>query len=243
MRPRATASRAVTALAETSTMRAAPAASTWLSVRFSADAVPLEEVAEEERGRALPRRRLRARRRPGRRARWRRRGPPRPPSPRWARARPPAGRLPTRTRAGRWFWRPERLLIGVQRARPRPAGRDTTRAPCMRSSAARTKTSNVTWAETGLPGRPNTSLSPRRPKTSGAPGLIATFVKSSPTSKRASTSSTRSKAPSDTPPEMTSTSDAKPCAHGLRDAVRLVGHHAQRPRRPPPPTRACATTA
>ena len=31
----------------------------------------------------------------------------------------------------------------------------------------------MTCAETGLPGSPKTSVSPRRPNTSGAPGLIA----------------------------------------------------------------------
>ncbi len=95
-------------------------------------------------------------------------------------------------------------------ARPRPSAARPTRAPCMRRRAGRTKRSKVTCAETGLPGSPKTSLSPRRPKTRGAPGLIATRVKSRPTSKRASTGSTRSKAPSETPPERTSTSEAKP---------------------------------
>src|SRR6266702_4344040 len=110
-----------------------------------------------------------------------------PAGPRFARGgratRRPASK---RTRAGTWALRPERFLSGSSSSTS-IAGRETVFAPCMRSRAARTNRSKVTWAETGLPGRPKTSLSPRRPKTRGAPGLIATLVKSRPTSKRAST--------------------------------------------------------
>src|SRR5262245_44836596 len=61
MRPSATASRTVVSLSETSTMRAAPAASRWVRRgRRSGGAVTLEEVAEEDRGGALAGFRLRA---------------------------------------------------------------------------------------------------------------------------------------------------------------------------------------
>src|SRR5260221_2976990 len=66
MRPRATASRAVTSLADTSTMSACPSRSRWLRARardagpegrarsaFEGRAIPLEEVAEEDRRRSL----------------------------------------------------------------------------------------------------------------------------------------------------------------------------------------------
>ena len=57
-----------------------------------------------------------------------------------------------------------------------------------------------------------------------------------PTSKRASTSSTRSKAPAETPPEITSTSAPKPCAHGLRDPLAVVGDDGRAEAPPPPPS-------
>src|SRR5688572_16810626 len=61
MRPRATASRAVTGLAETSTIRAAPCASRWDSVGWRGvgpdlrGAVALQEAAQQQCGRPLPR--------------------------------------------------------------------------------------------------------------------------------------------------------------------------------------------
>ena len=147
----------------------------------SVGAVALEEVAEQERRRALARlprssrlglehdQRVRARVRdhvaPSP-ASGSARATRRPPSKRHAR-----GKVRLAARA---------VAHGVEQLDLDAAAARRTRAPCMRSSAARTKTSKVTWAETGLPGRPKTSLSPRRPNTSGAPGLIATLVNSEP---------------------------------------------------------------
>ena len=58
------------------------------------------------------------------------------------------------------------------------AGKETSVAPCQRSSAGRTSNRKVTSAETGLPGRPNNSFPRQRPNTNGRPGLIATFQNS-----------------------------------------------------------------
>src|SRR5487761_1645778 len=47
------------------------------------------------------------------------------------------------------------------------------RAPASTPSAGRTKSSNVTKVETGLPGRPKKNFSCARPKTTGLPGRMA----------------------------------------------------------------------
>ena len=66
----------------------------------------------------------------------------------------------------------------------------------------------MTMAETGLPGSPNTSFGPATPNQVGFPGFSATPQKrsSAPTDARASF--TWSCSPTDTPPEMHTTSPA-----------------------------------
>ena len=87
--------------------------------------------------------------------------------------------------------RPERFRSGAPSVTL--TRRRTTRdAPCSRSRQGRTNNSNVTWVETGFPGRPNTSVRPQRPNTSGAPGLIATCVKKKLAPSASSAGSTRS---------------------------------------------------
>src|SRR5487761_132704 len=62
------------------------------------------------------------------------------------------------------------------RALARRARRNTgssNDAPASTPSAGRTKSSNVTKVETGLPGRPKKNFSCARPKTTGLPGRMA----------------------------------------------------------------------
>ena len=69
---------------------------------------------------------------------------------------------------------------------PRQLGSDS-RHLAGREAPDLTKTSAPTSDETGLPGSPKTSVSPRTPKASGFPGLIATPQKTSSTPRSAST--------------------------------------------------------
>ena len=62
--------------------------------------------------------------------------------------------------------------------------------------------------ESGLPGRPNTSVAPRRPNHSGLPGLSRTRQNTSSTPAASSAGLTWSCGPTETPPETSSTSPA-----------------------------------
>ena len=82
-----------------------------------------------------------------------------------------------RSTCARTRWRsPAGFLIGTASL----PGRTGTVAgsPCIARRAGRTKSSNVTIAEMGFPGSPNTSVGPFVPTASGLPGFIATFQKS-----------------------------------------------------------------
>ena len=82
--------------------------------------------------------------------------------------------------------------------------------PANNRSAGRTNNSNPTYELTGLPGSPNTIVSPFVPNNSGFPGFIFTWWNRIFTPKSASTFGTRSSFPADTPPARISTSDVKP---------------------------------
>ena len=79
-------------------------------------------------------------------------------------------------------------------------------APCSATSAGRANSENVTNADTGLPGSPNTSLSPAVPNQVGLPGCSDTPQNTSLTPSAASAGLTWSWGPTDTPPETIATS-------------------------------------
>ena len=81
-------------------------------------------------------------------------------------------------------------------------------------------TQKHTIVDSGLPGRPNTSVSPRRPNHSGLPGLIRTRQKTSSTPQSSNAGLTWSCGPTDTPPETTSTSPSRPARTAARVASR-----------------------
>ena len=70
--------------------------------------------------------------------------------------------------------------------------------------------------ESGLPGRPNTSVSPRRPNHSGLPGFTRTRQNSSSTPQASKAGLTWSCGPTLTPPETTSTSPLRPASTAAR---------------------------
>ena len=72
--------------------------------------------------------------------------------------------------------------------------------PASRRSAGSMKTQKQTIVDSGLPGRPNTSVSPRRPNHIGLPGLIRTRQKTSSTPQASNAGLTWSCGPTDTPP-------------------------------------------
>jgi hypothetical protein len=76
----------------------------------------------------------------------------------------------------------------------------------MCSKAGRTKSTNVTNAETGLPGKPKMGFESLRPSKNGRPGLIATLQKSSSPPSRAMTCFTKSNSPTEAPPQETTAS-------------------------------------
>jgi hypothetical protein len=78
-----------------------------------------------------------------------------------------------------------------------------TRCPPRRRSAGRTNSSKLTIAETGFPGSPKTGVaeSPKTPKASGFAGLMATCIQRIfPAHSFSSTTRTRSRSPTLTPP-------------------------------------------
>ena len=89
---------------------------------------------------------------------------------------------------------------------PHDAGGRRSRAPWSRSSAGLARRKKVTNAETGLPGRPNKSFPPCRPKANGLPGRMATVQKSNCPPISAKACLTQSVAPTETPPLVTTTS-------------------------------------
>ena len=100
--------------------------------------------------------------------------------------------------------RPGFLLIGsIATAWNR--GGNSSRRPASFHSAGRTKRWKVSIDATGLPGRPKNSAGPMRPTASGRPGCIATCQNSMPPAS-CSTALTRSWSPTETPPEVSTTS-------------------------------------
>src|SRR5947199_4900194 len=79
-------------------------------------------------------------------------------------------------------------------------GRSKFVAPIILKIAGRTNCKNVTKAETGFPGNPNTAHSPIRPKTNGLPGLIATLQMSIFAPSDRNVDWTKSCSPTETPP-------------------------------------------
>ena len=102
------------------------------------------------------------------------------------------------------------------------------RRPRRASIAGRAKRTNVTTAETGLPGRPKTSVPPARPNQVGLPGCSATRQNTSSTPSAASAGLTWSCGPTDTPPETSTTSDS---AERRRQAPRVVASRSSASRR------------
>src|SRR5680860_1899002 len=70
--------------------------------------------------------------------------------------------------------------------------------------------SKETMAATGFPGTPKTSVPSRTPKDSGLPGFIATRQNLLSTPNSSCTSLTKSYSPTETPPEVMSTSYSRP---------------------------------
>ena len=91
-------------------------------------------------------------------------------------------------------------------------------APSSRRSAGRTNRWKVTIADTGLPGSPKTSAPGAVPNHVGLPGLRRTPQKTSSTPRAASAGFTWSCGPTDTPPEMHTTSAP---SRASRSAARL----------------------
>ena len=172
----AVASRSVSGLAETSTIRAAPLSSRWLRRRVVAHGPP----RPGPRGAAPP-----ARRAGGGAARGARPGPP------------PARRRRRRTRAPRALVAgeggdqalvadleadpQERHLAGRAAHRlaqaghhPGPVGRSSG-WPARRRRPGRTRVSKTTKQETGLPGSPYSGVPAATPNACGMPGCIATL--------------------------------------------------------------------
>src|SRR5229473_2769212 len=80
------------------------------------------------------------------------------------------------TRAGRKCARPG-FSCSASPSRASTSGKSRAGAPLSKSSAGVTNSSNVTIVDTGLPGSPNTSVSPHFPKTAGLPGRMETASK------------------------------------------------------------------
>ena len=83
--------------------------------------------------------------------------------------------------------------------------------------------------EVGLPGRPNTLMSPRRPWISGLPGRMAMRQKSSVMPASVNACCTRSWSPTEAPPSVTNTSARWACASAKRaaSAAGVVGDDAK----------------
>ena len=84
----------------------------------------------------------------------------------------------------------------------------------------------MTIAETGLPGRPKTSVAPRRPNQVGPPGFSATRQKACATPSRASAALTWSCSPTETPPQTIATSAASALASAASVAASSSGVQA-----------------
>ena len=87
-------------------------------------------------------------------------------------------------------------------------------------------TQKQTMLDSGLPGSPNTSVSPRRPNHIGLPGLIRTRQSTSSTPHASNAGLTWSCGPTETPPETTSTSPARPRSTAASVASRSSAHDA-----------------
>ena len=94
----------------------------------------------------------------------------------------------------------------------RSSGRgDSLATPLSRSMAARANSSNVTMVDAGIARQSEENCFPRAaPNTSGCPGWISTRSKKNSAPRSASTRSTISYLPAETPPESTSRSEARP---------------------------------
>ena len=108
----------------------------------------------------------------------------------------------------------------------RAAAGAASRSPCSRRSAGSMNTQKQTIVESGLPGRPNTSVSPRRPNHIGLPGLIRTRQNTSSTPQASNAGLTWSCGPTETPPETTSTSPASPASTAATRRVAVVADDA-----------------
>ena len=77
--------------------------------------------------------------------------------------------------------RPSSARAAARRASRRAKAGAAARSPCRRRSAGPRKSRKQASVESGLPGRPNTSVAPRRPNHSGLPGLSRTRQNTSST--------------------------------------------------------------
>ncbi len=104
-------------------------------------------------------------------------------------------------------------------------------APPSASMIGRTNNWNVTIVDTGFPGSPkNGFVLPSNmtwPNTTGLPGCIAAPVKKNSAPSEASTSSTRSYFPMDTPPVSSSKSASSPLRSRMRQLARFVACYRQ----------------
>ena len=117
--------------------------------------------------------------------------------PRWRRRGDRGGRAPP---ARGWGCGGRRCRASRAASPRRAAAR-----PWSASSAGRANSENVTAADTGLPGSPNTRRPPSVPNQVGLPGCSATPQNTSSTPSAASAGLTWSWGPTDTPPETTTT--------------------------------------
>ena len=99
----------------------------------------------------------------------------------------------------------------------------TSATPCALRMKGRTKIKNVTKLDTGLPGRPMKNELPKLPKASGRPGFMAMRHMSNwPSASTAGL--TKSASPTETPPEVTTTSHSRAARRSTsRVASRLSG--------------------
>src|SRR5260370_32163233 len=129
-----------------------------------------------------------------------------------------AQRSPSRQWAtARMKWvRPAGFRIATS-VRPSILGVSTWAWPSIRRSAGRTNSSNDTKDDVGFPGRPNNRLAPRRPQASGFPGLISTFQNSIVAPASPSAPRTKSCAPAETPPMVSTASKPDEAFERARD--------------------------
>ena len=99
-------------------------------------------------------------------------------------------------------------------------GRKRSRRPCSASSAGRMNSSKLTMEATGLPGTPKTSVPSRTPKARGLPGFVATPQKRRSTPSSSCTCLTKSYSPTETPPDVMTTSLSRAASMSRRVSSR-----------------------